>query len=86
MQACGVGMQQLILERVTMTEDEILKKAEEIKTARQKDNRTNSFKNGTKFYIRWECRFQEYGCSSDQVVVNYSDIEEIVLRKIKEQS
>jgi hypothetical protein len=69
----------------TDDEDEILKKAEEIKTARQKDNRTNSFKNGTKFYVRWECRFQEYGCSSDQVVVNLDEVRELVLKKLEEQ-
>jgi hypothetical protein len=64
-------------------EDEIIKKAEEIHKKRKTAGRVNSFKNASKIYVRWECNFQEYGCSSDQVVVNLDEVEDIVLSKLK---
>lgn len=69
----------------TDEEDEIIKKAEEIYKKRKASGRVNSFKHASKVYVRWECSFQEYGCSSDQVVVNLNEVKELVLKKLEEQ-
>lgn len=66
-------------------EDEIIRKAEEIHKKRKSIGRVNSFKDASKIYVRWECNFQEYGCSSDQVVVSFDEVKELVLKKLEEQ-
>lgn len=66
-------------------EDEIIRKAEEIRNQRKAVGRVNSFKHANRVYVRWECNFQEYGCSSDQVVVNLDEVKELVLKKLEEQ-